>query len=79
MAAQQVTIPISSNGKSKNNINYHELRKVAVIIETRINPSLEFVVRNAIYHLPNWGIQIHHSTGFYSNEMYIKTALKDLG
>ena len=51
----------------------------AVIIESRLDPAFEFVVRNVMYHLGgNWSVLVLHSTGPSGNELYVKRALADL-
>ena len=47
-------------------------KKVLVLIEPRQHYALEYVVKNALYHLPGWGLYVFHG---HDNEDFVRSAL----
>ena len=47
-------------------------KKALVLIEPRQHYALEYVVKNALYHLPGWGLYVFHS---HDNEDFVRAAL----
>jgi hypothetical protein len=57
--------------------------RVALIVEPREHPCLEFVVRNVMLHLnakqyTQWGLEMHISSGPGGNEKFVRKALHDI-
>jgi hypothetical protein len=70
--------------RSRKIPNFHERANVALIIEPRQHPHLEFVVRNVLLHLNYnsngtfWRLQFHFAPGPDGNEQFVKSALHDI-
>jgi len=53
-------------------------RCVALIVEPRVSPTFEYSVRNVMQFLgPNWALEVHHSTGPWGNEWFVKDVLRN--
>ena len=59
---------------------------VALIVEPRVHPQFEFVVRSTLHHLNKnvtidenyWKLQIHYMPGTNGNENFVRKALSDI-
>lgn len=49
-----------------------DAKKALVLIEPRQHYALEYVVKNALYHLPGWGLYVFHG---HDNEDFVRSAL----